>query len=134
MSIDLDALLRPISEQAPAGRPLRATATYDRIQDALREDLSGAQAEGVIKADASGAARLASKALTSESKDLNLAVWLTEALVRLEGLGGLRQGLDLIDALIDRFWDSLYPLPEDGDEEMRAGPLQIGRASCRERV
>jgi len=58
---------------------------------------------------------LAPQALAEESKDIEIAAWLTEALVREYGYAGLRDGFRLLRELVELFWDGLYPLPdEDG--------------------
>ena len=68
--------------------------------------------------------KLSTEALANQSKDLQIAAWLTEALVRLEGFAGLKQGLQLLNDLTTSFWDTVYPQLEDGDAELRATPLQ----------
>src|SRR5207249_845047 len=67
--------------------------------------------------------KLTEEALATRSKDLQLAVWLTEALLKTEGFSGLHQGLELIRGLVEKFWDSLYPVIENGDLEFRANKL-----------
>src|SRR5207244_4360737 len=53
-----------------------------------------------------------------------LAIWLTEANTRLHGFAGLRDSLRLTAELLVRFWDyGLFPSIEDGDIEVRSGPL-----------
>ena len=44
-------------------------------------------------------------------------------MVKTQGVGGLRDGLDLLKGLIEGFWETLYPEIEDGDLELRAAPL-----------
>jgi type VI secretion system protein ImpA len=75
------------------------------------------------KADWTGIVRLAQETLTKTSKDLLVSARLTEALVKLHGLAGLRDGLHLMRMLIDQCWDRLNPPIEDGDLEVRAGPF-----------
>ena len=53
------------------------------------------------------------KQLESKTKDVELAAWLTEALVRLDGFEGLRDGLVIINGLITNYWDGLFPRPDD---------------------
>ena len=78
--------------------------------------------------------KLTTEALSKKSKDLQLAAWLTEALLRQQGAGGLADGLDLLRGLVENFWDSVYPELEDGDAEMRATPLEwVGIAARRRR-
>src|SRR4030095_8786587 len=50
-------------------------------------------------------------------------VWLVEALVKQHGFAGLRDGLQLLRELQERFWPSLYPVVEDEDIEPRVAPL-----------
>jgi hypothetical protein len=57
--------------------------------------------------------------LMRRSKDLMLAAWLTEAQLAVDGLSGLRDGLDILRGLIEAFWETLYPEIEDGDAEAR---------------
>ena len=120
-------ILAPIAGDNPGGRDIRRTPVYDKIVEARRED--DALAQGIWQherkvADYQQVARLAQEAIATESKDLQLAAWLTEALLKTEGFSGLRDGLTLCHGLINRFWDNLYPEPEDGDMELRASRLE----------
>ncbi len=66
---------------------------------------------------------LAEKALRDDAKDLEVATWLTEALVRAAGLRGLATGAAR-DRRADRaFWDGLYPTPDEDGIETRVAPL-----------
>ena len=60
-----------------------------------------------------------------KSKDLRLALWLTEAALRLHGFAGLRDGARLVRGLVVTYWDTgLYPEAEGGDLQFRASPLE----------
>ena len=122
-----DELLVPIPGANPAGAELRYDPVYDKIKEARREDDDAPQGEWQTErkvADWSLVIRLAKDALSKKSKDLQLAVWLTEAMLRREGIAGLRAGLDLLDGMVEQYWDGLYPPIDDGDVEMRAAPLE----------
>ncbi len=68
--------------------------------------------------------QLTAAMLRTRSKDLQLAMWLTEANVKLHGFTGLREGLATVRELMIRFWDAgLYPVIEDGPED-RSGPFE----------
>jgi type VI secretion system protein ImpA len=119
-------LLKPIPGANPAGEDLRYSATYEKIKEARREDdglAQGAWQRERKIADYKLVIELTRQALAAKSKDLQVAAWLTEALVRQEGFTGLKQGLTLCAGLLERFWDHVYPMPEDGDAELRAAPL-----------
>src|SRR3954447_11234919 len=109
-------LLAPISEAEPAGADLRWDDVYRQIKEARREDDDapmGAWQYARKTADWALVARLATEALQRRTKDLQIAAWLTEALLRREGLAGLRSGLELMHELVERYWDGLYPPIED---------------------
>jgi type VI secretion system protein ImpA len=48
---------------------------------------------------------------------------LTEALVRSHGLGGLAAGAQVIAGLAERYWDGLFPLPDEDGMETRVSPV-----------
>jgi type VI secretion system protein ImpA len=124
--LDVEALLAPIPGDNPSGVSLRYTPTFDAIQEARRADDTLARGEWVrdIKiADWAAVIDLSTQALVTKSKDLQIAAWLTEALVKRHGFAGLRDGVRLLRELQVRFWDSLYPEIEEGDLEPRAAPL-----------
>ncbi|HTM48381.1 MAG TPA: type VI secretion system protein TssA [Bryobacteraceae bacterium] len=119
-------LLNPVPGPNPSGEDLRYNPIYDKIREARRQDddlAQGAWQKERKVADYPAVMKLTQDALVTKSKDLQLAAWLTEALLFREKFGGLRDGLVLCRSLIDAFWDTLYPAIEDGDVEMRATPL-----------
>ncbi len=129
---DVEAILAPVSEDQPTGVDVRADFTpssiYFRLRDA-RSDARDAerQAEGheaqvseeALQIRWRPVATLAAQALTETTKDLEIATWLTEALVRTAGLEGLMAGASIIGGLVERYWDDVFPLPEEGDIEGR---------------
>jgi type VI secretion system protein ImpA len=128
MKVDLETLLTPISADKPSGESLRYSGLYEAVEDARRED-DPALPQGVWKtelkkADWKEAARLCLDALETRSKDLQVAAWLLEAWVHLEGLPGATIGLSLLGALCESFWDTVHPLPQEGDVEFRLSPLE----------
>jgi type VI secretion system protein ImpA len=115
-----DNLLNPIPGENPSGEDLRYTPIYDQIKEARREEEESEQGEWkfeIKKADYPLVVKLAAEAIATKSKDLQLAAWLTDALLRTEGFGGLKQGLELLRGLVGTFWETLYPQLEDGDAE-----------------
>lgn len=122
---DIDSLLKPIPGPQPTGASLRYDPIYDKLKEARREEAGVPEWDVKPKvADWAQVSRLATEALTGKSKDLQIAAWLTEALLRQEGIKGLRDGLTLLHGLLERYWDGLHPELEDGDAEFRAAPLQ----------
>jgi type VI secretion system protein ImpA len=121
-----DDLLNPIAGANPGGMDLLEDPVYLELKEARRQDDALPQGDWEHKrktADYPLVIKLAGDTLASKSKDLWVAAWLTEALLRREGFAGLREALALLQALLQNFWDHLYPELEDGDAELRAAPL-----------
>jgi len=131
--IQLDSLLEPISEDNPVGTDIREdpspTSPYYSIKDA-RNAARAAERNNMFDGDSSEAddqwrkiLELAPDILKNNAKDLEVASWYTEALVRRNGFQGLRDGFKLIHGLIDKYWDNLYPLPDEDGVETRVASL-----------
>ena len=116
----------PFPDQ-PCGDDLSFSAAFDQIQEARRfDDPTLAQGEWVTEvkeADWRGVIRLCEALLATQTKDLRVVGWLTEALGRAHGLAGLADGHALTAALCDAFWDDIHPQAEDGELEQRIGAL-----------
>ena len=139
MSVDVDAidiakLCGPLAGDAPAGRDVRedfaTDSLYYRLRDARAEaralerqaDAAGA-AEPVASAQWAAVQRLAVELLSTQAKDLEVAAWCTEALLRRCGLDGLAAGARLMAGLVDGYWDDLHPLPDDEGMARRTAPV-----------
>ncbi|UPY37730.1 type VI secretion system protein TssA [Sediminicoccus sp. KRV36] len=129
--MDLETLLAPIGEEGGGGEDLRQDYSPSSIYQKLRDARSEARADERAR-DSEGEGesavaegwrqvrRLAAEALGGKSKDFEIAAWLTEALVRMEGLAGLAAGARLLAGLLDQHWDAGFPRPdEEGSEEER---------------
>ena len=124
--IDIPTLLAPIPGESPAGIDLRGdlspTSLYTRLRDALAE-ARAAEREAEVEDAATvvvppqwrAIRDLATEAISQHSKDLEIAAWLAEALLRSDQLRGLGAGLKLMTGLVEQYWDDLFPLAdEDG--------------------
>jgi type VI secretion system protein ImpA len=135
--LDFAALLAPIPGENPAGEDLREDfgpdSVYRRIR-AARSEARDAERRLVFDDDEGAGGGepanwqpildLAPKAIAERSKDLELAAVLIEALVRKHGYPGLRDGYRLTRELVERFWDQLYPQPDEDDGVFaRVAPL-----------
>ncbi|MGD8278520.1 MAG: type VI secretion system protein TssA [Gemmatimonadota bacterium] len=127
MPLDVQELLQPIPGDNPGGSDIRYEPVFDRIKQARVEedDLPAGDWERERKtADWPLVIKLSTEVLAKQSKDLQVAAWLTEGLLKRDGLAGLRTGLDLLSALLVDFWDTLHPeIEEEDDIEFRAAPL-----------
>ena len=98
-------ILNPIPGDNPSGQSVRLTPVYDKIREARREDDALAQGAWQFErkaADHALAIKLAQDVLATQSKDLQLAAWLCDSLLKRDGIAGLRDGIALCQAVLDR--------------------------------
>ena len=105
-----------------------ASALYFRMKDARS---AAREAERRADADPDNAIQppewrqmigLATEILGTHSKDLEVAAWLVEAALRVNGFAGLRDAFAVVDGLVERYWDTLHSLDMD-DAAAKAAPL-----------
>ena len=127
-----DDILVPIPGENPSGADLRYDTkllVIDKLKEFRRQDdelEQGAWQSERKTANWPQAIKLAQETLATSSKNLQVAAYLTEAMLQTEKFAGLRQGLDLVYKLLTDFWDTVYPVidPEDPEtREDRATPL-----------
>jgi type VI secretion system protein ImpA len=122
-------LLIPIPGDNPSGPDIRYNSKfpiYDEIKEARRQDDDLAQGDWQRErkvADHVRVIRVTQDALATKTKDLQLAAWLVDAKLRTEGFAGLRDGLTLCHGLVSKFWETLNPPLDQGDEEPRMAHL-----------
>ena len=132
--IDMEALLAPIPGDGPTGADLREDFSpqsfYLRLRDARSEARAAERAADANPGEDSAlppqwrtVRDLSLQALATKTKDLELASWLTEALVRSDGLRGLAAGAHLIGGLATAYWDGLYPTPDEDGIATRVAPV-----------
>ncbi|RMH15728.1 MAG: type VI secretion system protein TssA, partial [Gemmatimonadetes bacterium] len=77
--VDLEALLAPLPGEAPAGRWTRYEGTYDAVEEARRADDPNAPRDiwthELKAADWDEVERLCVDALTTKTKDFQIAAW-----------------------------------------------------------
>jgi type VI secretion system protein ImpA len=124
--LDADALLAPIAGPSPTGADPRedfsAASPYLRLRD-LRAEARTAErmADAAADGDTAPAADwrpvrdLATTIIAENAKDLEVACWLLEALLRTDGMAGFSAGARLIAAMTETFWEGLHPMPDDED-------------------
>ncbi len=120
-------VLAPLSAQSPCGEDLSFSPEFDRIQEARREDdptVDYGEWQTTLKqADWKAVVDTCADLLARRSKDLRLAAWLAEGMVKTGGLRGLAEGMETNAHLLERFGRQIHPQPEDGDQERRIGTL-----------
>jgi type VI secretion system protein ImpA len=128
--LDLATLLAPIPGPDPAGRDVGQDFTpnslFETIKDArftaievesANANRPGGAGENAPTADKEWRkiASQATKLLQEQSKNFHVALLLTEALLRLHGFAGLRDGIGLAAGLLQTFPDGVYPRPDEDE-------------------
>jgi type VI secretion system protein ImpA len=105
-------ILAPIPGDNPGGANLRYDPISEKIKEARREDdelpTGEWQAERKV-ADHKAVIKLATEAIATKSKDLQIAAWLTESLLKTQGFAGFDEGFSLVNGIITEYWDTCYP-------------------------
>jgi type VI secretion system protein ImpA len=134
-TVDRAALAAPFPGDAPAGPDLRQDfapqSLYYRLRDARAEAREierradhDPAADAAVPIQWRTVRTLAIQALSEQSKDLEIAAWLLEALVRLDGIAGLAEGSRVIADLADGLWEfGLHPQPDEDGTETRVAPI-----------
>ncbi len=130
-----DILHAAFAEGPPAGVDLRTdhapNSLYQRLRDARSEARARERKEDSPDRDDPPpppdwrlVQQLAVEALSQKSKDLEIAAWLTEALLRLDEFRGLATGLRLMQNLVQDFWAfGLYPQEDEDGISTRVAPI-----------
>ena len=114
--LDLGALLAETREAPPSGPNLEHDLSFFELEEAARGKAERRVGDAVIPAEEPKWPKVVELAqgLLLRTKDLRVALHLTRALTRTEGLPGLATGVGLIHGLLERFWDSVHPIIEAG--------------------
>ena len=137
LTINLAALLTPLAEGDGAGIDMRTDYTPKAPYQLLRGARGEARAlERLLDGGDPNAdpvtigqhwrevKKIATSILETKSKDFEVASWLTEAVVRQDGLAGVEAGGLLIKGIAETFWDKAFPsLEEPEGMEDRASPV-----------
>lgn len=128
--LDIESLTNPISEESPSGVELRSSEHANEFFD-LREIFNQSnKAERDIQTalafpdeefldlkdpEWEEVRERSIHILSSYSKDVSVASWLIEAVMRIDGIPGLRDGFKLMLELVRRYWDNIHPEPDEDE-------------------
>ena len=124
-----DDLLTPIDGENPSGPDLRYDKIFIQIEEARAEDdetlPAGAWGRTAKKADRVLVIKLAGDLLAKRTKDIRVAGWYLESLIRREGFSQLPGGIELLWKLQTEFWDTVHPaMEEDGNLDLRVSAVE----------
>lgn len=113
MSKDVvDRFLAEIGSEPPCGPDLRYDPAYLELDGLLQRKTEEEPNWRDVYARAAD--------LLGRTKDLRVALYLALALLKTEGIPGIRDGLMVVRGFLDRFWDHVHPQldPEDDNDPL----------------
>jgi type VI secretion system protein ImpA len=120
--IDIAVLLAPLSEAAPCGDNLEYDPLFLSLEEAVQGKPEVQYGNTITPATPPDwqAVRGLALQLMERSRDLRLAVALARALLGLDGVPGLADGLALLAGLLTEHWDGVHPQldADDGNDPM----------------
>lgn len=126
--IDLEALQKPLDDQNPCGLDLEEFVFdpgFNELQRLAQGKPEQVMGDEVIPAEEPDwrAVRKKSLELMNQVRSLRVSIYLTKALCAREGLAAMCEGLQLLYALMENFWDQVEPLIDGGDATERLHTL-----------
>jgi type VI secretion system protein ImpA len=115
--LELEELLAPLGQGAPAGPDLRDSPAYAELERAIEGKPERQAGSKIVPAEPPDWKDIRTRCvgILKVSKDLRVAILLARARLEVDGYVGFEEGLRLILGLIEGFWDSFHP-QLDADE------------------
>jgi type VI secretion system protein ImpA len=117
-----------LSDAEPSGPNLEYDPEFMELGRAQRGKPEQAMGDAIKPAEDPDWRDVAERAqaLLGRSRDLRVAVALSEALLRTEGFVGLEAGMSIVDELLQRQWDTVHPqldAEDNNDPTLRINSL-----------
>jgi len=124
---DIDELLNEAPTAQPCGPEMTYAAEFLALEQLARGKIEQQYGDTIIPAEDPDWQSVESSALQllKQSKDMRVAGLLCRSWTNTEGFVGLACGLELMGALLEKYWDDVHPLPEDGDYFMRMNAVAM---------
>lgn len=109
--VNVEALLKPIEGENPCGENLRWDRRFlelERLAEGKEEQAIGDTVTPAEEPDWRQVRDVCVE-LFARGKHLRISVLLTLAALRLEGFPGLRDGMKVMQGLLEQFWDTCPP-------------------------
>lgn len=115
---DLEALFAPLADDAPSGPDLEYDPEFQTLEREATPKAERAVGDSVKAAEEPDWDKVASlsESLFGRSRDLRVALCLTSAWTRQQGLAGWADGLALVHGLLENLWDSVHPQLDAEDD------------------
>ena len=113
----VENFLNPISSDHPCGKDLANDTDFSQLEIAAKfiaERQMGETKIPEVVPDWKKVLDLAIK-LLEQSRDIQVSMHLTCALLWIQGFAGFVQGLSLIQGLLEKYWEDIHPRPDTDD-------------------
>jgi type VI secretion system protein ImpA len=118
MSLDIEQLLAPISDEQPCGENLEYDADFGELERAAQPKPDQQYGDTKIEGEEPDWRDVFKRSveLFSRTKDLRVAVYMARAALRTDGLGDFRASLAVIRGMLERYWKELHPQLDPDDD------------------
>ncbi len=119
MEIDVDALLSEFDGDSPCGDDLEYDPDFIELETVAVAKDEQQVGDSVIAAEGVDFPKVATMAhdILKRTKDLRAAVYLAEGVLHSEGFVPFERVLAYIHGVLDKYWDTVYPLLDDEDDD-----------------
>ncbi len=97
----------PISTENPAGEDVKYTPEFEALQSEI--DKLSVVTSGSGGVDWNHVLKLSESVLAEKSKNLLVAAYMAEALMKIRGFEGFVQGSIVLKDLVENYWDTCFP-------------------------
>ena len=117
-TFDLEPLLAPLDAPSPTGDNLEYQPEFLALEELAQIRGERAVGDTVKAAEEPDWDKVAAQArqLLGQSKDLRVALHLTTAWLRSDGLPGWCAGVTLVRGLLERYWEGVHPQLDAQDD------------------
>lgn len=124
----MEGILAPVSEALPCGEDLEYDAAFTALEAAARPKAEQQFGDSVIPEVPPEWRSVQSQAqdLMQRTKDVRVAVLLLRAATRIDGITGFVTGLQVLNRLLEQYWEQIHPqldADDDNDPTMRLNAL-----------
>ena len=129
-TLDAGVLLAEISPDSPCGDDVEYDPMFLELEQVVHGKPEVQYGDTVVAATPPDwkAAQALALELFNKSRDLRVAAHLARALLNRQGFTGLAEGMALIEGLLERHWDHVYPQldpDDDNDPTARINALAV---------
>ena len=127
-ALDVERLLEPVSDDLPSGEDLEYDEQFGALERVAEGKPGHVMGDEEIPPEPPKWDEVSDAALElfSRTKDLRVATHLAHAQLNLEGIPGFASGLQVLNGLVQQYWDNVYPLldeEDDNDPTLRVNSL-----------